>query len=56
LAENFVVRARSEPPHCRRVDVDFDAWDSMLGRISLVRKGGADARRNEQLARLLAFF
>ncbi len=29
---------------------------AVLGRISLVRKGGADARRNEQLARLLAFF
>lgn len=28
----------------------------VLGRISLVRRGGADARRNEQLARLLAFF
>jgi hypothetical protein len=29
---------------------------AVLGRISLVRKGGVDARRNEQLARLLAFF
>ena len=29
---------------------------AVLGRISLVRRGGADARRNEQLARLLAFF
>ncbi|HTO68390.1 MAG TPA: hypothetical protein VMR31_00890 [Myxococcota bacterium] len=29
---------------------------AVLGRISLVRKGGADARRQEQLARLLAFF
>ena len=29
---------------------------AVLGRISLVRRSGADARRNEQLARLLAFF
>jgi len=29
---------------------------AVLGRISLVRKGSADARRLEQLARLLAFF
>jgi hypothetical protein len=29
---------------------------AVLGRISLVRKGGADARRQEQIARLLAFF
>ena len=29
---------------------------AVLGRISLVRRGGADARRLEQLARLLAFF
>lgn len=32
------------------------ASSAVLGRISLVRRGGADARRNEQLARLLAFF
>lgn len=32
------------------------ASSAVLGRISLVRKGGADVRRNEQLARLLAFF
>ena len=29
---------------------------AVLGRISLVRRGGADARRLEQIARLLAFF
>jgi len=29
---------------------------AVLGRISLVRRGGADARRLEQVARLLAFF
>jgi hypothetical protein len=32
------------------------ARSAVLGRISLVRKGGADARRQEQLARLLAYF
>lgn len=32
------------------------ASSTVLGRISLVRRGGADARRLEQLARLLAFF
>jgi hypothetical protein len=29
---------------------------AVLGKISLVRRGGADARRLEQIARLLAFF
>jgi len=33
-----------------------NAASTVLGRISLVRKGGADARRLEVLARLLAFY
>jgi len=36
--------------------VQPNARSAVLGRISLVRRGGADARRQEQLARLLAFF
>jgi hypothetical protein len=33
-----------------------NAASTVLGRISLVRKGGNDARRLELIARLLAFY
>jgi hypothetical protein len=54
--------ALTEPPSDPEAETSLlshtnaPASSAVLGRISLVRKGGADARRNEQLARLLAFF
>jgi hypothetical protein len=33
-----------------------NAKSTVLGRISLVRRGGAEARRMELIARLLAFY
>jgi len=49
----------ADPPSDPDADTSLvqpEARSAVLGRISLVRRGGADARRLEQLARLLAFF
>jgi hypothetical protein len=49
-----------EPPGDPEADTSLlphaQEGSAVLGRISLVRRGGADARKLEQLARLLAFF
>ncbi|HXX46889.1 MAG TPA: hypothetical protein VEN47_01595 [Myxococcota bacterium] len=49
----------ADPPSDPDADTSLvqpEARSAVLGRISLVRRGGADARRLEQLARLLSFF
>jgi hypothetical protein len=55
ISDADIVEAAADPeadtsllPHAQ--------GSAVLGRISLVRRGGADARRLEQIARLLAFF
>jgi hypothetical protein len=54
--------AAAEPPPARVEPDDTDTTSppttrgAVLGRISLVRRGTADARRAEQVARLLAYY
>jgi hypothetical protein len=53
LAADPAVQAAIEAPSPSQVQ---NAHSTVLGRISLVRRGGADARRMELIARLLAFY
>ena len=53
LAADPAVQAAIESPSPSQVQ---NAHSTVLGRISLVRRGSADARRMELIARLLAFY
>ncbi len=52
----IVARARSGDSGGENAARAHNAPSAVLGRISLVRKNGADARRLELLAKLLAFY
>ncbi|HTO06049.1 MAG TPA: hypothetical protein VMR86_03250 [Myxococcota bacterium] len=56
MSEADVVDSPGADPEADTSLMAQPQGSAVLGRISLVRRGGADARRMEQIARLLAFF
>lgn len=55
MSDADIVEAPADPEADTSL-LPHSQGSAVLGRISLVRRGGADARRLEQIARLLAFF
>ena len=56
FAGELIARAPSGEAASDAASPGQNAPSAVLGRISLVRKGGADARRLELIAKLLAFY
>lgn len=56
LSGEYLGRAPTEEPGLESGASGVNAASAVLGRISLVRRGGSDARRLELIARLLASY